>query len=549
MKQFQSHRKRLFRRKGLRLRNIVMPASAFLAVYAGLHLIFDKDQVTAANTTLSLKQQALMTPRQMVSAAPSVPARSAQVDTRSAQVSAVRSASATTMLSASADTMKLAFDAQPQISTVKAEESAPLKVAIATAQPVRAGKIASIQTGISSILEAGGKMLVSQKKLVIGKGDTLMDILVKKASVPREDAYQAVIALSKVYNPRDLNVGHQITVFFHQDPSVADPKFSGIQIEKDIVNTVSVNRAGNGDFTVQQHEKDVHRTVKGFKGQINNSLYVDAQAKGVPDSVILDLIKMYSYNVDFQRELHTGDGFEVMYEEYMTEDGHVVSGKGNIIYAKLDLGDRALPFYRYEDKSGSFDYYDDKGFSAKKALMKTPIDGARLTSGFGMRHHPVLGYNKMHKGIDFAAARGTPIYASGDGVIEKLERSSSYGNYIRIRHRNDLKTAYAHMNGFKAGMHNGSRVKQGEVIGYVGTTGRSTGPHLHYEIIVNNTQVNPATVKMAMGKSLDGKALKTFASFVAKTRVQFKGLSQPSAVAASGTGVKSEAMKAVTAQN
>ena len=394
-----------------------------------------------------------------------------------------------------------------------------------------ADQISSIQAGITNMLEASNKLLLSEKKVVVGKGDTLMGLLVKKASVPPEEAYQVVQALSKVYNPHDINPGREITVFFHKDPSIADPKFSGVRIEKDTINAVTVDRDDNGHYKVNKVEKAVHRTLNGFKGIIDNSLYVDAKAAGVPDAVILDLIKMYSWNVDFQREIHSGDQFEVMYEEYRTEDGKVVRGKGNIVYAKLMLGSQNMPFYRFEDARGDADYYDDKGRSAKKPLMKTPVDGARLSSGFGMRKHPVLGFSKMHKGVDFAAPRGTPIYAAGDGRIVKIGPFSTYGNYIRLRHRAGLETAYAHMSRFKSGLHSGSRVKQGQIIGYIGTTGRSTGPHLHYEVIANNLQVNPASVKLPTGRALKGKELKTFNSVLAQAQEKFDSISHVTTVA------------------
>ena len=396
-----------------------------------------------------------------------------------------------------------------------------------TAQPiVQTSVVKTLEKNISAYLEPGTNALISARKVVIGRGDTLMDLLVRKAAVPRQDAYDVVMALNKVYDPRDLTPGHEITVFFHQDPAIADPTFSGVRIEKDIVNGVMVRRQDNGNYTVSQVEKDVHRNVRGFKGTIRNSLYEDASDAGVPDAVILELIKMYSWNVDFQRGIHTGDKFEVMYEEYKTDDNKLVHGRGNIVYAKLTLAGEEMPFYRYTDKGGNVGYFDDHGYSAKKPLMKTPIDGARISSGFGMREHPVLGYTKMHKGVDFAAPRGTPIYAAGDGVIEKIGPFSTFGNYIRIRHRNELKTAYAHMKGFKSGLHDGSRVKQGEVIGYVGTTGRSTGPHLHYEVIVNNHQVNPASIKLPTGIILHGRDLKSFNSLVAQTKTKFMDLSR-----------------------
>jgi murein DD-endopeptidase MepM/ murein hydrolase activator NlpD len=440
--------------------------------------------------------------------------------------------------------LKDAFDAVPVPPTYTYSSggtpgSSPANISSAAApadnSPGFAHQLASIQTGITKILESSsssdaatsdGEPGASQKKLSVGKGDTLMDILVRN-NIPRVEAYSAIQALSKVYDPRELDPRHPITVFFHQDPSIADPKFSGLRIERDIVNSVVVNRTGDGSFKVNQEAKSVHRGLRAFHGKIDNSLYVDAKAQGIPDGVILELIKLYSFGVDFQRELHGGDTFEVMYEEYMTDDGRVVPNKGNVVYAKLGLSDRMMPLYRYEDRNGDVEYFDPTGQSAKKPLMKTPIDGARISSGFGMRYHPILGYTKMHKGIDFAAPRGTPIYAAGDGVIEKAGHFSSYGNYVRIRHRAGLETAYAHMRGFHAGIRPGSRVKQGTVIGYVGTTGRSTGPHLHYEILINGRQVNPATVKLAGGRTLGGKDLKMFKALVGKRNNDFEKAAQP----------------------
>lgn len=405
-------------------------------------------------------------------------------------------------------------------------EKSSKPVAVKTAQTVETGaaeRIAFIQSGIEKVLSAGSNLFVSEKKVTVGKGDTLMELLVSN-DVPRSEAYNAIQALSKVYNPRDLNPGHSITVFFHKDPSIADPKFSGLQIEKDKINTVMVSRSDDGSFTADSEEKPIYRSLKGYTGTIDNSLYVSAKDAGVPDGVILDLIKMYSWNVDFQRDIQSGDKFEIMFEEYATDAGDIVSGKSNIVFARLTLGDRDMPFYLYETASGDTDYFDDKGMSAKKALMKTPIDGARLSSGFGMRRHPVLGYGKMHKGIDFAAASGTPIYAAGDGTIERIGPFSSYGNYIRIRHRRDLHTAYAHMKGFRSGLKSGSRVKQGQIIGYVGTTGRSTGPHLHYEVLLNGKQVNPKSLKLPTGKSLESKDMAKFKDIVKKRDGEFAQL-------------------------
>ncbi|TAL35939.1 MAG: hypothetical protein EPN97_06780 [Alphaproteobacteria bacterium] len=491
----------MFRRRGIGLRHVVFPALALGMIYACVSGGPEQIPATVADSASNVLMAA------------AVPAPD--------KIQAEHSQG-----------LKSAFDSTPVAPsyTYAARAEEPTKPIAPAPQPAGLSKqLASIQTGITKILEASSDF-VDQKKVEVGKGDTLMDILVRN-NIPREEAYSAIQALSKVYDPRDLKDGREITVFFHRDPSIADAKFSGLRIERDTVNSVVVNREDDGSFKVNQEAKTVHRELKAIRGKIDNSLYVDAEAAGVPDSVILELIKLYSFGVDFQREVQGGDTYEVLYEEYITDDGSVVPGKGNIVYAQLGLTGRMLPLYRYEDKLGSVEYFDPSGQSAKKPLMKTPIDGARLSSGFGMRRHPVLGYNKMHKGIDFAAPRGTPIYAAGDGVIEKAGRFSSYGNYVRIRHRAGLETAYAHMNGFRSGIHAGTRVKQGQVIGYVGTTGRSTGPHLHYEIMIGGKQVNPAGVKLAGGRSLGGKELKSFKSIVNQRNAEFDKAAHPTAPA------------------
>lgn len=421
----------------------------------------------------------------------------------------------------------------PQLAAVStpANDIAAPSVPAAAPAPAIVAAPTIIQDSLKSLVSTGSEILVSTKTLTVGKGDTLMDLLVKN-NVPRNEAHDAIAALRKVYDPKDLSAGRAITVFFHRDPGVNDPTFKGLQIEKDIVSTVSVNRDNEGAYQADQKEKEIRSETKAFKGKINGSLYVSAKAAGVPDSVILNLIKMYSWNVDFQRDVQSGDSFEVMYDQIKTADGDIVPGKGTILYAKLTLDGRDIPYYRYEDRSGDADYYDETGHSAKKSLMKTPIDGARISSGFGVRKHPVLGFSKMHKGIDFAAPKGTPIYAAGDGKIVKMGPFSSYGNYVRIAHSNGFDTAYAHMNGFKSGLRSGMRVKQGEVIGYVGTTGRSTGAHLHYEIMQNNVAVNPNSVKVPTGNVLVGRDLAALKAFVGQTDRQFDKLGDAPAMAA-----------------
>lgn len=427
--------------------------------------------------------------------------------------------------------MREAFTTQPPSPSYAfdSEQKSPSTDVRAPLLPVQK-KVAAITQRIEGALNASENFLQTHRILAVGKGDTLMNLLVRN-HVPRGEADAAIRALSKVYDPRDLNPGGRITVFFHQDPTIADPQFAGLSIQKDVVSTVRVSRNEGGIYVAGQVDKELHTATKAFGGKIDSSLFESANAAGVPDSVILDLIKMYSFGVDFQRDFQGGDRFEVMYRQPVTDDGDSVPGREEIIYAKLILSGKAMPLYRYQDQAGDADYYDAAGRGAKKPLMKTPIDGARMSSGFGMRRHPIMGYSKMHKGIDFAAPRGTPIYAAGEGVIKKIGTVRGYGRYVKIQHRSGVETAYAHMNAFKAGLRTGSRVKQGQVIGYVGSSGNSTGPHLHYEIMLSGRQVNPAAVKLAGGKALRGRDLKDFKRVAGAADRVFARLGKPEALA------------------
>ena len=391
--------------------------------------------------------------------------------------------------------------------------------------------VKKVRDVIATMIEKESLMAPKAKIVKVSKGDTLVGLLVNKANISRKDAFETVEALKPLYDPRNIAPGNEITVFFHKNPEAINAGFSGIKIDKDIINSVTVKKLEDGEYKARQTVKNVHKMMRGFRGTINNSLYLDAANAGIPDYIIADLIKMYSWNVDFQRDIRKGNKFEVMFEEFKTDDGKIVTNKAKIVYAKLSLSHDNLPFYRFKDKDGFVDYYDDKGKSAKKILMKTPINGARLSSRYGMRKHPVLGYSKMHKGIDFAAPIGTPIYASGNGVIEKRQWWSSFGKYIRIRHKNGLKTAYAHMVRFKRGLRVGSKVKQGEVIGYLGKTGRVTGPHLHYEMHLNGRQVNPRSIKLPTGVKLRGKELARFKKVMGTAQASYRNLTYQNEIA------------------
>jgi len=363
------------------------------------------------------------------------------------------------------------------------------------------------------------------QNIKIGKGDTMMKIFLK-AGVERRSAHRAIASLGKIYNLKSIRPGQDVEFVFEpaavlEKRTIAEKKgeLKQVTVRPDLYREFTVYQLDDNKFTAKFYKKAVETKLARAEGIINSSLYVAAVKSGLPVPVLMELIRIYSWDVDFQRSIRRGDQFEVMYERLVTEKGEFAR-YGKVLYANLKLGKEDKPLYHYKNRKGFSDYFDDKGHSARKALMQTPINGARLSSGFGRRRHPVLGYNKMHRGVDFAAPRGTPIFAAGSGTVVYRARNGSYGNYIRIRHNSQYSTAYAHMSKFRRAVTKGARVRQGQIIGYVGTTGRSTGAHLHYEILRRGRQTNPMRVKMPSGKQLKGKQLARFNNV--KSKIDFK---------------------------
>ena len=328
------------------------------------------------------------------------------------------------------------------------------------------------------------------------RGDTLSHAF-SSLNISENNIFGFINKLKSVFDPKKIRVGQEIKIYFQKND---DKIINGIVIYLDKVRSIEVFKNKTG-FILNKYQEPTIRTFHKASGEINSSLYMSAKNAGMPIPVLMEVVKLYSFDVDFQREIRSGDSFEVMYQLQHTKSGDLVSS-GPVIRSVLTLEGERLILYRFEYEKGYFDYFDNDASSVRKALMRTPLDGARISSVFGKRKHPILGYTKMHKGVDFAAPRNTPIFAAGDGIIGLSRKNESYGNYIRIRHNSDYKTAYAHLARFGRGIKEGKRVKQGQVIGYVGTTGRSTGPHLHYEIIFRNKQVNPLKVRMPKGVRL-----------------------------------------------
>ena len=355
------------------------------------------------------------------------------------------------------------------------------------------------------------------KTVSVSKGDTLMKVLTR-AGADRSESHEAITALNEVFDPRSLKVGQDITLYFgntedgHENANTS-PSLIRVALKEDVDRQLAAVRKPGEGFTAQETVLELDKKMVRAGGVIQSSLFLSAAQAGIPTKTIVDLIRIFSYDVDFQREIQVGDSFEVYFERFADENGKILKD-GSILWATMTLSGKKLSVYRFKtDDDGFTDYYDEKGRSVKKTLMRTPIDGARLTSGFGKRKHPTLGYTKMHRGVDFGARSGTPIMAAGNGVVEFAARNGGYGNYVRIRHNSEFKTAYAHMRKFAKGIRKGARVKQGQIIGYVGTTGRSTGPHLHYEVHKHGRQINPLSVKLPAGRKLGGKMLAAFRNY------------------------------------
>ena len=270
-----------------------------------------------------------------------------------------------------------------------------------------------------------------------------------------------------------------------------------------LVRDNSKNTFNDEIISIKLNKKIVYK-----ENLILQSLYKAATDEKIPANIIIEFARIYGFQVDFQRDIRKQDKFQIMYEIFLNDKNEIIE-TGEILFANLKLSGQDNGLY-YFDKEGSEGHYDKNGKSVKKALMKTPINGARLSSPFGMRKHPIDGYNKMHRGTDFAAPTGTPIMASGDGVVKKAGWCGGGGNCVKIRHNSTYQTVYAHMSKFARGIKAGVRVKQGQTIGYVGSTGKSTGPHLHYEVIVNGKKVNSQKLKLPSGKILKGKERKLF---------------------------------------
>jgi murein DD-endopeptidase MepM/ murein hydrolase activator NlpD len=338
----------------------------------------------------------------------------------------------------------------------------------------------------------------------IKSGETF-DKILSNYSIDKEEIIAIKESLSKKFNINKLNTNQKIEIVLDKtNNKIKEFIFKISNTEKIYLSKNSEDyKFSEKILSIKLDKKIIYK-----ENTILQSLYKAATDRGIPPNTIIEFARIYGFQVDFQRDIRKEDKFQIMYEVFIDENNKVIE-TGEILFANLKLSGQDNSLY-YFDKENAEGHYDKNGKSVQKALMKTPINGARLSSSFGMRKHPIDGFNKMHRGTDFAAPKGTPIMASGNGIIQKAGWCGGGGNCVKIRHNSIYETVYAHMSKFARGIKKGVRVKQGQTIGYVGSTGKSTGPHLHYEVIVNGKKVNSQKLKLPSGKVLKGKNRELF---------------------------------------
>ena len=344
------------------------------------------------------------------------------------------------------------------------------------------------------------------QKYYLKEGETFTGVL-RKANIEDEEINDVVDIISKKIDLRKLKVGTLIETYTE---SIEDTKvINEIIIYPDIEKKIYVQKVKN-KFVAGEDKKKLFSKLKLYEVEIHNNIYESLKKLDTPDEVIMEFVQLYSFDIDFQRDIRKGNKIKIFFDIYTDSQNNYVK-PGTIYFSKIILNNESYDLYRFQSEGDEFvEYFNSEGKSATKALMKTPINGARLSSGFGMRKHPILGYNKKHQGVDFAAPTGTPIMAAGTGHIEFVGNNGGAGKYIRIKHLNGYKTSYSHLSKYASGIQKNIKIRQGQVIGYVGNTGLSTGPHLHYEVIFNGKRINPMKMKLPSGKQLKDKNLEIF---------------------------------------
>jgi murein DD-endopeptidase MepM/ murein hydrolase activator NlpD len=366
---------------------------------------------------------------------------------------------------------------------------------------------------ISSSTENGSSAEPTESVLQISSGDTMMSML-GKIGVKREDAIRAIEALKKVYDLRDLKVGQDINVRYNKDSAKGEASLLTISFKASHDNEITLE-AEDGNFTAKKFQIALKKILKRVEGTIDSSFYSAALKRGVPAQVVREAINALAYDINWQHDPVRGDPFTIVYDAYQDTNGNVVRAD-NLKFVSFAPGGRnagknnVRRVYRFQPVKGTPGYYDANGVNVVRTLLQTPMDPSKMhvTSKFGLRRHPILGYSKHHKGVDFAASTGTPVRAAGDGIVVRASYWGHYGNYVMIKHNSEFSTAYAHLSRMKVKV--GQRVRQNQIIGNVGATGRTTGAHLHYEVLRHNVHVNPQSIKLMPTTKLNARDLAEF---------------------------------------
>lgn len=377
-----------------------------------------------------------------------------------------------------------------------------------------------VDSDIDSVFDVASQtseINTEQLEVEVKKGDAFIGILTG-LGLEYKKANDIYLEFKKVYDVRNLRAGQKLQIVTLKD--MIEEKLININkiiIEPTVGTRYILERDDNDVYAARKEQDEFETKIKRVAGTIEGTVSSSMRNAGVASRVTADFTNIFGFSVDFSRDVRAGDKFEVAYETKVAPDGEVVQN-GEIVFASLTLGKDVMSLYRFEDSNGKVDYYNQKGQALKKTLDRKPLSlkRARISSRFGRRRHPILKDMRMHSGVDYAAPTGTLVYAAGDGVVQVAKYNGGYGNFVKIRHNSEYSTGYGHMKGYAKGIRPGVRVKQGQVIGYVGSTGRSTGPHLHYEVIKNGRKVDPLKIKAATGENLYGKNLQNFKQSMAK---------------------------------
>jgi murein DD-endopeptidase MepM/ murein hydrolase activator NlpD len=384
-----------------------------------------------------------------------------------------------------------------------------------SAKPMDVADAAALQNEAFAQAEVRpGYARPEQVSIRVARGETFLQA-VQRLGVDPGEAQQAVAALGSAFDTVNIKAGLAIEAAVARPRDRRGPvRLLGLSLRTGPASAVTLSRTFDGALRLREMDEKIRDETTVAQGKMSDSLYASALAAGATPELTAQIAKLFAHKLDFSRDIHPGDQFRLVFNRKVTESGRTVEA-GDLLYAEIGAKGQVTRFYRFQPRGASQpDFFDELGKNIRGFLLRTPVDGARISSGFGMRLHPILGYTRMHQGIDFAAPVGTPVFAAGDGVVEQVRWAGGYGRWLQIRHTNQWETGYGHLSGWA--VRPGQHVHQGQVVAYVGSTGESTGPHLHYEVILKGAKINPKGAKVPQGEALEGRQLAQFKAQEAK---------------------------------